>query len=308
MTFTGLLDADFDAYQPRKWQSHLYNRERLEVKQKLLALANELGDIAGTDGQPLAAEASVEHPALWNHKKVEAQHLFFTRGEAARKELELLIDKGRSLAALIDDPTPHRKHALLALTIDHERVEMAIKLHADARVDRQNLERKCADFFQRERLLYLLRSLPEGCRAGVVGGTTLAPGELDDDRLRALLGEFAASSSWLFAGRSLGRGEPQARGRALVEALREALARLGEIYRFVAWTRENDFLAVREQLKKADVARRAHGVAAGDRVRIVKGLLAGKAGVVQKVEKSGALRVRLGSMLATVDGVDVAKV
>ena len=36
--FTGLSDGDFEAYAPKKWKSNVFNRERLEVKQKLLAL------------------------------------------------------------------------------------------------------------------------------------------------------------------------------------------------------------------------------------------------------------------------------
>src|SRR5687767_14003735 len=86
--FPGFTDRDFDAYAPNKWKSNVFNRERLEVKQKLLGLGKELaGSLVAADGSPLACDASVEHPALWNHKQVEAQHVFFSRNEGARKEL-----------------------------------------------------------------------------------------------------------------------------------------------------------------------------------------------------------------------------
>ena len=86
--FPGFTAADFDAYQVKKWKSNVFNRERLEVKQKLASLGRELqGVMIAPDGSPLAVEASVEHPALWNHKQVEAQHLYFSRNEGARKEL-----------------------------------------------------------------------------------------------------------------------------------------------------------------------------------------------------------------------------
>ena len=95
--FPGFTAADFDAYQPKKWKSNVFNRERLDVKQKLVALGRELqGAMLAPDGSPLAVEPSVEHPALWNHKQVEAQHLYFSRNEGARKELDAIIDRAAS--------------------------------------------------------------------------------------------------------------------------------------------------------------------------------------------------------------------
>ena len=40
--FPGFTSADFDAYAQKKWKSNVFTRERLEVKQKLLALGKEL--------------------------------------------------------------------------------------------------------------------------------------------------------------------------------------------------------------------------------------------------------------------------
>src|SRR5262249_57685642 len=125
----------------------------LEVKQKLVALGKALATgMAAADGSPLAIEASVEYPALWNHKQVEAQHVYFFRNEGARRELDAIIDRQRPLAALIDDPSPQTNHILLVLTIAHEAVAIALKLHPEADVDRRNLGRKCGDFFEPEKL------------------------------------------------------------------------------------------------------------------------------------------------------------
>src|SRR5215470_3625489 len=126
--FSGLSDKDFDAYLPQKWKSNVFNRERMEVKQKLLALGKELAaGLTAVDGSPLVCEASVEHPALWNHKQVEAQHIFFSRNEGARKELDRIIDRSRPMTTMLEDPTPQRNHLFLSVTIDHERVEFALK-------------------------------------------------------------------------------------------------------------------------------------------------------------------------------------
>jgi transcription antitermination factor NusG len=305
--FSGFTDADFDAYVPKKALSHLYNRERLETKQKLLALGAQIGGrMTGSDGAPLACEASAEHPALWNHKRVDAQHLFFSRNAAARQEIEGLIDKGRTLASLIDDPTPYRKHVFLSAGIDADKVEIALKLHADARIDRDNLERKCQEYFHRERLTTILRALPEENRIGVVGGTSVSPAELDDDRLRAVLAEFAGGGSWLFAGRAFARTDPLVRDARFSDVAREEMARLLPAFHFVAWTRDNDFVSIKESLRQAAVERRVGHLERGDRVRIVRCVLSGKSGVVQEVGDKG-VKLLVGKMSVKVDGGDLAK-
>src|SRR5262245_25462938 len=190
--FPGFTEHDFDAYAPNKWKSNVFNRERLEVKQKLVALGKELaGALVAADGSPLACEASVEHPALWNHKQVEAQHLFFSRNQGARNELDKIIDRARPMTSMLDDPTPQRNHVFLAVTIDQTSVELSLRLHPDARVDRQNLERKLTDAWKREELLELLATLGEDYSMGVTGGTRLPAHALTEAALREILAELA---------------------------------------------------------------------------------------------------------------------
>src|SRR4051812_22609377 len=166
--FPGFTSADFDAYSQKKWKSNVFTRERLEVKQKLLALGKELqGALVATDGSPLACEASVEYPALWNHKQVEAQHLWFSRNEGARKELDRIIDRTHTLASMIDDPSPQRNHVFLALTLSNEALELSVKLHPDAKIDRQNVERKCEDHFETEKLVRYARELGADAKVGI---------------------------------------------------------------------------------------------------------------------------------------------
>ena len=308
MTFAGFSDADFDAYLPRKALSHVYNRERLETKQKLLALGALVGgQMSGSDHAPLACEASAEHPALWNHKRVEAQHLFFSRHVEARREIEGLIDKQRTLASLIDDPTPYRKHIVLVVTIDYERVDIALKLHADARIDRDNLERKCSDYFHRERLTAILKDLPDEYRIGVIGGATHEPKAIDDAAVQALIAELAAIGSRLDVTRRYPRTDSELYGPGFGEIAQQELRRLLPAFQFIAWTRDNDFVSVKETLKQAAADRRAGGLERGDRVRILRGLLSGQAGTVQEVSERG-IKVLVGKMSVKVDGADLAKV
>src|SRR5262245_8392762 len=167
--FTGFSRRDFEAYAPQKWRSNAFTRERLEVKQKLIAIGRALGTgLAAADGSPLAVETSVEYPALWNHKQVEAQHLYFFRNEGARREIDVIIERHRPLAALIDDPSPQKNHLILVLTIARDAVALALKLHPEAEIDCKNLERRCEDFFEREKMRALLGALPDEYRIGLL--------------------------------------------------------------------------------------------------------------------------------------------
>jgi hypothetical protein len=321
-SFAGLTDADFEAYAPKKWKSNVWNRERLEVKQKLLGLGRELaGHLAADDGSPLAVEASVEHPALWNHKQVEAQHLYFSRNEGARKELDRIIERGQSLASRIDDPTPQRNHLFLALTVGHEHAEAALRLHPDARVDRQNLERKCEDHFEREKLVHLLARLPEGYRVGVSAGPVLEARAADESRLVEVLTAFRAPPPLAPPGppgpggipgmfqvsRGVPRAEVVASGAAFAETARSLLAALLPLYHFVAWSRDNDYVSIRDVLQRERQAKRQRGLARNDEVRVVRGMFAGKMGVVQEIDARGGIKLLVGNLAVKVDAEDVVK-
>ncbi len=316
-TFAGFTVADFDAYAQKKWKSNVFTRERQEVRQKLLQLGRELQSaMVATDGSPLACEASVEYPALWNHKQVEAQHLYFSRNEGARKELDLIIDRQKTLASMIDDPTPHRNHVFVSVTVSLDALDLSVKLHPDAKIDRQNLERKCEDHFEGEKLARMARGLGDDWRVGVTPELQPAA-EFDEEKLKQFLAKLAqptpalalpgAAQHLLYFGLSLGRAQVVERGGLLVEDARSALTRLLAIYRFIAWSRDNDFVSMKETLQKERQAKRQKGVARNDSVRIVRGMFAGKSGVVQEVDAKGQIKVLVGKMAVKVDAADVDK-
>jgi hypothetical protein len=321
--FTGFAERDFEAYAPRKWKSNAFTRERLEVKQKLLALGRELGGaLRSSDGSPLDCEASAENPALWNHHQVDAQHLFFSRSEGARRELDGIMDRQKPLAALIDNQTPQRNHIFLDVTVDHFGVGVSIKLHPDAQVDRQNLERKCEDFFERQRLIGFIRALPEGSNAGWMPGAPAQPrvdvasdgprdvepiGSFDEGSLQRTLARFAAGGGWFYVGWRVPRDDPSVGSPAFADFVRQSLEALLPLFHFMAWTRDNDFVSMREVLRQEKQARRQKNLVRNDRVRIVRGMLAGQTGLVQDLDGKGSLKLLVGKMAVKVDAEDVVK-
>ena len=308
MEFEPFALKDFDAYLQNKWESHVYNRERLEVREKLEALGRILSpSLQGGDGAGLSPEVSTEHPALWNQRKVQNQHLFFSRNKEARKEIEGFISRKRSIAAIIEDPSPLRNHIFLAVMIDSAGVELSLKLHSDAVVDRENLQRKCQEYFQRERLVHLIRDLPPPYTVGIHGQGERPACDLDDDALQTLIRDLPSADSWMVVRKTLSRQEPAVLESEFVDIARQSLARLLPLHNFIAWGRDNDFVSMRDTLKEREVKTRTKGIQKNDRVRVVRGVFSGKSGVVQETDAKGGLKVLLGAMAVKLTGEDVVK-
>lgn len=311
--FPGFTDSDFDAYARNKWRSNAFNRERLEVKQKLERLGKELqGPITAAGESPLLCEVSVEHPALWNQKQVDCQQLYFSRNEAARRELESILTRSRTLASLIEDPSPQRSHVFLTVTVAFDGLLVGLRLHTDATVDRQNLEVKLAEPWPRQELLELLVELPPAFVAEVGNNAPRPAAETDDDHLARMLTELGRplppqQSRWLTIARSVGRDAAIAAGSAITAELTASLVALLPLYRFIAWSRENDHISITDQLRKQTVKKKRRGLTKHDKVRIVGGMFAGRTGVVAEVTDKGVVRVLVGNLPIVVKADELEK-
>lgn len=311
--FGGFTESDFDAYAEHKWRSNAFSLERLAVKEKLVALGRELTSTAtGANGSALHSEPSTEHPALWNQKRVDAQHLFFTRARSERDELDRIIERSRSLASLIEDPSPQRSHLVLAVSIDATRLSAALRLHTDATIDRRNLQQKTRDAALRGELIRLLSTLPEPFGLAVGNLPPTPAHSLDERHLDEVLTELGqplgpGKSRWLSLSRELSRPEVLALGAGVVAEVRDSLAALVPIFRFIAWTPDNDHIGLRKELHAEAEAKRHRGLARNDRVRVVSGIFAGRIGTVQELDPRGGLKVLIGKIPIVVDAQEVEK-
>ena len=304
--FTGFTETDFDAYAPQKWSSHAYNRQRLEIKEKLLALAKDLQ--FNNPDNLLACEASAEHPTLWNQKRVDSAQLIFFRDAQAKKELDQLMSRSQQMSELLNDPT--RKHVFLSLRINQELLTVALRLHPEARIDRQNLEKKMHDEWEKQTFLGLLQELPDSHQVWIEGGKPHNAHTVSDQSFAAIYGEFIGpQASWLCIGTGLPRqvavGTPP---DVLTQHCHKELLALLPLYRFVAWTKNNDFLRLKESLKQEKQHRAQKGLAIKDHVRILRGLFAGRRGIVSELDHKGAVRVQVGKLSVKVAIHDVDRV
>lgn len=306
--FTGFTAEHFDAYQESKWRSRAFNLERMAVKDQLAALGRAIGGgLVDAGGAPLAMELSVEHPALWNQKQVDAQHLYFARAREARREIDQIVDRARGMAALIEDPSPQRSHVLLTASLALDHVYAGFKLHRDASVDRDNLTSKLDDPSQAQDFIDRLAALPPDIHIGIAPGDSGEPArDCTLERVRQLMHELSAplapgKSRWLTVGRRFDRARAVELGATLARSIDDVLRAVLPVYHYVAWTRDNDHIAMRGRLHERSVAQKQRGLSKNDTVRVTTGMFAGRTGVVQDIDSEGMVKVRIGSVPVTLE-------
>lgn len=272
-----LSDRDFDAYKPEKATSKAFSLPRLELKQRALAWARGVVTRIGALGVALEVYASDEHPSLRNKKRVDCQWVFFERDQAAHDELDRLLDRGRRIADVIDDPSPYTRHAFLALRIDDHGVEVAFAVHPGAEVDVDNLRARLDDDARAAELAAAINALPRELTLGV--DRALARPELDrviatevtPAQIRATLAQAAAEGAEgapLWIGWWVDRSVAISHSAIMSEQLADALVALAPIYKLVAWSRDNDLIALDKRFERAEEdRRRAHAEAEAEVTR-----------------------------------------
>ena len=221
-----LSARDFDAYAAEKATSNVYSRPRIEVKQRALGWARAVVARLAELGIAVEVYGSDEHPSRSNKKRVDCQWVFFSRDQAARDELDRLLDRGRSIAAEIDDPSPFTRHAFLALRLDAASVEVCFAVHPEARVDVDNLRARLSVEDAVAELIAALRALPEQFTLGVSPDDRVAVSAVTPEKLRALVEQAAAGQVPLWIGWSVQRETAIEHSALLDEQLADAIAAL----------------------------------------------------------------------------------
>lgn len=238
--FEGLGDADFDVYRQACWSSNVHNLDRMRTKARVVALAERMRAAVADVG--LVAGASSEIPSVWNGRTVKDQWAYLLRPEAARKQLQPVMARSTDLAAKVKDPAEHHQHLVLALRLDHEGLEVGLRLHAHATVDLANLEGHA-------------QVDPAGLEAALADIGALV---LSDGRPVSAAGLLAsvrsvreasgtAEGPWVVVARRVPRAEVVAAGVGLADQVVATALSLLPLLHFAAWTPENDHVGVRQQ-------------------------------------------------------------
>jgi len=250
-------EKDFDAYFENKWKSNMFNRERLEVKQKLLSFVPVINEILDSQGISLEHQVTDEHPSLWNKKQVSEQWLFFSRGKEERKNLQDIIDSDKKLAHTLADTTPYFKHVFIGLMINHQGLETGIRIHRNAWVDWQNLVNRLNSAGEFNGFLDLLESLPDRFEIGVTGSDLSGTGDFSAESWENIKQDFSDQEQWFFIGHRISRDAVSESPEESLELIREDFSHLCRIYGFFAWTRGNNFISIENEVRQQEEHRHA---------------------------------------------------
>jgi hypothetical protein len=233
---------DFACLSPRHERSPEVNDRRLNARRRLLTLGKAFVKQAKADGLALDVRTSLHHPHTFNGNRVRRLWAYVTRAKSEKTRLRKVL--GRDLAKDLDSAY---RNAYLCLAIEHDRLEVSLRIHPDGWYDGQNL----ANRVKREGLegwLALLREL-EGFQLRLhdwKGEWRCGP-DLSAEALEEFLRFWTPGEHQLVVDR---RWPVQAQGPTLEAATAEGvgevlvaeLARLVPLYRYAAWSEESDHL------------------------------------------------------------------
>jgi hypothetical protein len=304
--FKGFDPADFDAYEKKKWSSNAYTLQRRTAKDKLLALARAIVDEIGDELGTLELGASEEAPSVANGRKVMAQWVFFTRNASLRKQLEPHLGKTdlMSGASLFDISVQHQ-HACLMMRLDHAGFAVGVEIATKAKVDRENLCEKLKNEYPQQDLVALCKELPGESTIGFQGEPVKAL-DLSEKQIASWVANFEGSELPFIAEVLVPRDEEILGSEGLIGTAVQYVSVFLPMFGFLAWSANNDYTKVEDVLAQEMVAQKKAdpGLKAGDRVVMMSGLFAGRAGYIAEIDK-GKAKVMVGPVSVSVDVKDL---
>lgn len=236
----------------------MYTLQRRKVKDKLDVLGKQLQQEFQTAGLELVMHLSDDHPSLWNKKQVDTQWLFFSRDVNAQKELSDIIDTEKTLAATLEDPTPLYRHIFLGVSVNEHGLEVGIRLHHDAWVDRKNLLAILADTDKQRQFMQLCQSLPASMGFGLHQNELTAVHNVTTDVLHTFQQEFDTSSKgWMFFGAKMDKTQAIEQGSSAAQTIIAHMNDLVNAYQFIAWSLQNDALSINNIVEQKKQERQA---------------------------------------------------
>jgi len=235
--FEGLTEEDFDQYLPKCWSNNRYNLGRMRVKERLGLLIESVRAVVEADG--LTVEASSEIPSVWNGRQVCDQWAYVIRDTAEKRRLQPVMAKQLDLASRLKAPAEHLQHALLAVRLDHEGLEISLRLNAHAVVDLINLiARAAADVAPLETALGAMNE------DILLDGAPVTTARL----LGAAQAARAGEREWVVVGQQIPREDAISAGTDVIDLAGAIGRRLAPLFAFALWREDNDHVGVEGQL------------------------------------------------------------
>jgi hypothetical protein len=236
------VDGDFHVLSPALARDAQYNDRRLELRRKLLSLGKLFAERAKAAGVELDVRTSLHHPHAFNHNQVKRMWVYACRAKKEKSRLKQTL--GADLAKDLDSAY---RNAYLCIALEHDALEVSLRIHAEAWYDGQNLKNRVA----REGTavwMALLNAVP-GFRLRLHDWKGEWPcGKLTREKLEEYM-KFYVPAEHASAVEQRIPAPQGARTEALdartPERLVASLDALLPVYRFSAWSQESDFLFTR---------------------------------------------------------------
>ena len=237
LAFAPFRPEEFRLYEPRHRSEESLNDKRLGVRRKLQAIGEAAQEALAAAGLRLERRESLHHPFAMNHFRVVAQWTALFRDAKGRRELAKRI--GPELGKGLD---PGHANAALTVAIDDQGVEVGVRIGVEAWYDGQNLARRCADDAGRRELAALLRAAPGFALRIHDWEKRYASERATREDLEELVRYWQPGEHRLSCTRAIAKDDPLATSAALRDEATSALVALAPLYRFAAWSPENDRL------------------------------------------------------------------
>lgn len=308
--FDGFVEADFDAFIPKKHASRVYTMERRATRAKAVAIARTALERIGGD---LELGASDDAPTMANNRKVHAVWAYLTRPPTQRNAIASKLGRTdlSDRAALFDILVEHQ-HASLLFSVDVEAFSIELHLSPRAGVDRTNAARKLAYAEDRARLIEQLSAM-EGAFVGLDDDLHSAS-EVDDAVVEGWAEAIPQSPRPFMLRRSWHRSEARLLETSFEDEAVEVAAAFAEVLRHLAWSADNDFAKIgvekavakaEKKLEKSGKTAAEPGPKPGARVTILSGMFAGRSGYLAEPDGKGNVKVMVGPVSVSVPAEDV---
>jgi len=234
---------DFEALSPAHAKDPELNERRLAARRRLDALAKAVVERGKASGLALESRTSLHHPHAFNGGAVRRLWAYVTRGKKQKARLARVLgaELGRDLDAAY-------RNAYLCLALEHEALEASLRIHPEGWYDGQNMLQRLAAEGQGP-LLGRLREL-EGFRLRIDDwkGEWRAGPSLEPERLAEFF-RYYKPGEHRFAIERRWPAPAGAREAVLAPGVAASLVgevtRLFDVYRWIAWSEESDFLFAR---------------------------------------------------------------
>lgn len=233
---------DFEALAGRRARDPEYNAQRLKARRKLLAWGKAAAVRSKKEGGlALDVRTSIHNPHAFNGNSVKRLWAYLVRPKVEKTRLRKVL--GRDLAKDLDNAY---RNAYLCMALEPDRLEVGLRIHADAWYDGRNLANR-VELDGPGALLEILNQL-DGFQLRLHDwkGEWIC-GQLNSDSLADFLSHWVPGEHHFVVDRrfpvpEVAAAREAAMGPEVPAMLQEELLRLAPLYRYAVWSEESDHL------------------------------------------------------------------